>query len=283
VNGSDIANSVQPFGQRIELDLCFFGSEVCAPGHFWGPGIRPHYIFHYVHSGKGIMRIGEQIYPVVKGQGFLICPNSIVYYKADDAEPWTYSWVGFQGLYAKAYLERAQLSYAQPIFDSKGNLWFEGFLDEMVHAQSITRNSDVQLQSIMYRFFAELIVSTPEMKEIPTSAHSKEAYIRKAIEYLEIHFSQKISVLDIAQYVGLDRTYLSSLFKEKLGHSLQIYLLHYRMNRACELLKNQELTIGDISRSVGYTDPLLFSKMFKKVNNVSPKAFRTTLDNFLID
>ena len=37
------------------------------------------------------------------------------------------------------------------------------------------------------------------------------------------------------------------------------------MNRACELLKNQDLTIGDISRSVGYTDSLLFSKMFKKM------------------
>jgi AraC family transcriptional regulator of arabinose operon len=274
VNGNDIRNSVQPFGQRIELDLCFFGNEVCTPGHFWGPGIRQHYIFHYVHSGKGIMRIGEQIHTITKGQGFLICPDSIVYYKADDEDPWTYTWVGFQGLYAKAYLERAHLSQAQPIFDSKGNLWFEGFLDEMVQAQKITRNSDVGLQSIMYRFFAELIVSAPEMKEIPTPAHSKEAYIRKAIEYLEIHFSQKISVLNIAQYVGLDRTYLSSLFKEKLGQSLQIYLLQYRMDRAKELLKNQDLTIGDISRSVGYTDPLLFSKMFKKINRVSPKAYR---------
>ena len=96
-------------------------------------------------------------------------------------------------------------------------LWFEGFLDEMVQAKSITRNSDVQLQSIMYRFFAELIASVPEERRSTTPAHSKEAYIRKAIEYLEIHYSQKISVLDIAHYVGLDRTYLSSLFKEKLG------------------------------------------------------------------
>jgi AraC family transcriptional regulator of arabinose operon len=275
VKGSDIPNSVQPLGQRIELDLCFFGSEECEPGHFWGPGIRQHYIFHYVHTGKGIMRIGEHVYHLTKGQGFLICPDSIVYYKADEAEPWTYSWIGFQGLYAKAYLDRAQLSYTQPIFDSKGNLWFEGFHDEMMRAKSSARNSDVQLQSVMYRFFAELIISAPDTKEIPiTSTHSKEAYIRKAIEFLEIHYSQKISILDIAQYVGLDRTYLSSLFKEKLGLSLQIYLLQFRMNRACELLKNQELSIGDISRSVGYTDPLLFSKMFKKINRASPKAFR---------
>ncbi|QGQ98040.1 AraC family transcriptional regulator [Paenibacillus psychroresistens] len=283
MNGNDIHNSVQPFGQRIELDLCFFGNQVCEPGHFWGPGIRQHYIFHYVHSGKGIMRIGDQIYNINQGQGFLICPDTIIYYKADDDDPWTYTWVGFQGLYAKAYLERAQLSRTKPIFYTHGNLWFEGFLDEMVKAKNIERNSDVGLQSIMYRFFAELILTAPELKEVPTPAHTKEAYIRKAIEYLEIHYSQKISVLNIAQFVGLDRTYLSSLFKEKLGLSLQIYLLQFRMNRAKELLLNQDLTIGDISRSVGYTDPLLFSKMFKKINRVSPKAYRESPDVPVID
>jgi AraC family transcriptional regulator of arabinose operon len=274
MDGMDIPNSVQPFGKRIELDLSFYGSEDCLPGHFWGPGIRDTFIFHYIHSGKGILKIGEFIYSLSAGQGFLICPHSIVYYKADEAEPWSYSWVGFQGLYAKAYLERAQLNDARPVFNANGNRWFEAFVQEMDQAQSSARNSDVQLQSLLYRFFAELIASVPETKAMPVITNSKESYIRKAIEFIEIHFSQKISVLDIAQYVGLDRTYLSSLFKEKLGQSLQIYLLHYRMNRAAELLKNGELTIGDISRSVGYTDPLLFSKMFKKINQVSPKSYR---------
>ena len=168
---------------------------------------------------------------------------------------------------------------AQPIFDSKGNPWFDKFIDEMSLARDIERNSDVHLLSILYRFFAELIIAAPEPNQLPTPAHAREAYIRKAIEFLEIHYSQKISVLDIANYVGLDRTYLSSLFKEKLGQSLQAYLLHFRMNRACELLKNQSLSIGDVSRSVGYTDPLLFSKMFKKLNEVSPKQFRVLLDS----
>jgi AraC family transcriptional regulator of arabinose operon len=277
MDGIDIPNSVQPFGKRIELDLSFYGSEECLPGHFWGPGIRDTYIFHYIHSGKGILKIGELIYSLSAGQGFLICPDSIVYYKADEEEPWNYSWVGFQGLYAKAYLERAQLNHAHPVFHTNGNQWFEHFVKQLDQAQSSPRNSDVQSQSLLYRFFAELIASVPETKAMPLVLHSKESYIRKAIEFIEIHFSQKISVLDIAQYVGLDRTYLSGLFKERLGQSLQIYLLYYRMNRASELLKNGELTIGDISRSVGYTDPLLFSKMFKKINKVSPKGYREQL------
>lgn len=49
------------------------------------------------------------------------------------------------------------------------------------------------------------------------------------------------------------------------------------MNKAYELLKKLELSIGDISRSVGYIDPLTFSKTFKKYSGYSPKQYRENL------
>ncbi|MCZ8522538.1 MULTISPECIES: helix-turn-helix transcriptional regulator [Paenibacillus] len=86
-----------------------------------------------------------------------------------------------------------------------------------------------------------------------------------------------ISVTDIAEFVGLNRSYLCSLFKDHSHSSIQSYLVHYRMQKACELMKQRELSIGDISRSVGYEDPLLFSKMFRKQRGESPKQYRTRL------
>ena len=87
--------------------------------------------------------------------------------------------------------------------------------------------------------------------------------IRSYYGFIESNYSQKITIQDIAAFVGLDRTYLSSLFKAKYGSSLQSFLVEYRMKRATELLASPELSISDISRSVGYTDPFIFSKMFK--------------------
>lgn len=266
------------FVKSIDLELCFYGKEECLGGHSWGPGVRHQYIIHYIHSGQGMLTIGDKRYPLSAGQGFLICPNSIVYYKADEADPWVYSWVGFQGLHAKSYLERANLSISRPFFQSRNKAWFDHLFGEILKIQSQDRSSDLQYKSLIYQFFGELIElaagAAPALKPITT----KEMYIQKAMEYIEINFSQKISILDIAHNVGLDRTYLSCLFKAKLGLSLQLFLLQFRMNRACDLMSNAALSIGDISRSVGYPDPFLFSKMFKKINKVSPKKYREELN-----
>jgi YesN/AraC family two-component response regulator len=89
-----------------------------------------------------------------------------------------------------------------------------------------------------------------------------------------MNYSRKMTISELARSIGLDRSYLGSIFKEQLSTSLQNYLKNYRMDKACELMKNETLSIGDISRSVGYDDPLLFSKLFRKCKGVSPREYR---------
>lgn len=278
-------NLVHPSPQgQMELSLLFFGKEDCVAGHSWGPGLRDSYIIHYVHSGCGVFTIHDQTYHLRAGQGFLIPPDMLVYYCADEQDPWTYSWFGFRGLHAKSLLQRSHLSSHHPVFQvgcksktvttARGTITgFETYYDELMAARE-EKSRDVLSLSILYRLMAELIQSSPGALE-PRPAVSKEAYVRQAIEFIENNYSQRINVMDIARSVGLDRTYLSGLFKSQFGLSLQTFLLEYRMNRATELLHNKDLTISDISRSVGYIDPFLFSKMFKKVTGLSPRHTRS--------
>jgi len=74
--------------------------------------------------------------------------------------------------------------------------------------------------------------------------------------------------------VGLNKNYFSTFFRENIGVTPQQYTIKYRINKACELMSNQGLTIGDISRSVGYDDTLGFSKIFKKEKGISPAKYR---------
>lgn len=261
---------------QMEISLLFYGKQACPPDHAWGPGLRDTYILHYVHSGQGVFRSGGSEYRLSAGQGFVILPDTLVHYSADTEDPWTYTWFGFQGMMAKPLLQRAQIGTGHPVFTACADSGFSRFFEELKSVQD-TRGNDMFSLGILYQMMADLIRSSPEDDAGWTARNTKEIYIRKAAEYISSSYSRKISVLDIARSVGLDRTYLSGLFKEQYGVSLQTFLLEYRMNRASELLRNPELSVGDVSRSVGYGDPFLFSKMFKKTIGVSPRQYRANL------
>jgi AraC-like DNA-binding protein len=108
--------------------------------------------------------------------------------------------------------------------------------------------------------------------------NTKEEYVKKALEYITMNYSRSISVAEIARNVGLDRSYLYSLFNIFVNASPQEYLINFRMEKACDLMRTATLTIGGIARSVGYDDPLMFSKAFKKVKGLSPREYRKTLE-----
>ncbi|GGH71035.1 AraC family transcriptional regulator [Paenibacillus silvae] len=268
-------NVVSAGWTQMELVLLFYGWEACDPAHYWGPGVRDSYIVHYIHEGFGTVYMGDREYRLTKGDGFIILPETVIHYEADAHEPWTYSWFGFKGVQAKAFMQRAQLSAEHPIFKARDPETMAHLYDEMVQAgASPLPGGDVLHQSLLYRLIATLISSAPASAEDRRLLSTKETYIRQAVQFMENRYSQRTSILDIAQAVGLDRTYLSGLFKERYGKSLQAFFLEYRMNRAAELLRNPALSVSEVAHSVGYTDPLLFSKMFKRVTGVSPKGSR---------
>ena len=87
----------------IDLNMYQFGREDCEPSHMFGPAKRNHYLFHYIISGNGILysddeRGNTQTYKLHENQGFMIFPNQITTYVANDIHPWHYIWIEFDGL-----------------------------------------------------------------------------------------------------------------------------------------------------------------------------------------
>ena len=106
--------------------------------------------------------------------------------------------------------------------------------------------------------------------------NSQESYVYTAISYIESHYGKNVKISDIADYVGLNRSYLYTIFKKHMGMSIQDYLISYRMKKACDFLALPQATIGNVAYSVGY-DPLTFSKIFKRTIGISPTDYRKQL------
>ena len=262
---------------QLAVQLLFHGREDCLPGHSWGPGLRDCYILHFIERGEGMLYGKEQNYKLERGQGFLITPNKVVHYKADEENPWSYCWIGFKGLQVKTILQAAGISEQQPIFNISNLSLIDELHEQFLHAAQL-KSYDLMLQSIIYRVFSELVESNrAENQNHALLAPSTEQYLKQANDWIEHNYSQKFLTTQIAQHIGLNSSYLSRLFKAEYDLSLKEYITQYRVNRAMELLKNSQLTISEVSRSVGYTDSFVFSKMFKKHTGKSPSQYRQSV------
>ena len=102
----------------------------------------------------------------------------------------------------------------------------------------------------------------------------KSPHIRKAITYINDNYASKIKINELADHVGVNRSYLASSFKKATGYSPKEYLLSLRMEKAKSLLEKTDMPINTVANSVGYTDQLAFSRMFKEYSGISPRAFR---------
>ena len=80
-----------------EIYMLFCGIQDCQPLSSYGPAIRDSYIFHVCTKGKGTFYSGESSYAIETGQGFLIRPDRLTFYQADETEPWSYVWVAIAG------------------------------------------------------------------------------------------------------------------------------------------------------------------------------------------
>lgn len=104
--------------------------------------------------------------------------------------------------------------------------------------------------------------------------NQSENIAAKAISYMTQNFRKEVSLEDVAKEVNINPYYFSKRFKEETGVNFIDYLTGIRIKKAKELLENPQLSIKEICIKAGYTDPNYFSRIFKKIENITPSEYR---------
>lgn len=118
--------------RRGELSLLVYnvGFQKCPPGYGWGPGVRDHYLLHYVLSGQGTYETEGRTFVLQSGEAFLARPDVPIFYRADEVNPWEYYWVGFSGPAAPLLLAQTPFTAARPVLrPAAGDHLRQGLLD----------------------------------------------------------------------------------------------------------------------------------------------------------
>lgn len=127
-----------------------------------------------------------------------------------------------------------------------------------------------QSKELFHAYLAGLITT-----ENKISGEAQE-YIRQTLHYLEKHFAEPITIPQIAENVNINPIYLNKLFKLSTGKTLSEYLNYYRTEKSKEMLLHTDMTVNDISKSLGYNDVRSYIRFFKKFYHVTPNHFRKT-------
>lgn len=261
----------------VSLSVCNVGYQRCEADHRWGPGVRDHFLVHYVVSGKGIYECESGCFHLAAGDIFLIYPHSQVSYRADSRDPWEYYWVGFSGSDAAQILEATDFTKANPVIANGtfGNGSVGGEIkDHLYRIYESRGNEFVNAVEMTGRLYIMLALLVKGSSHDGISKRGNLSHVQKGIAYMEANYSYPISIDDVADYVGISRSQLFREFKIRLSKSPKEYLSEYRIRHSCQLLKNSNLTVSAIAASVGYENGMYYSKVFRKLKGLTPTEYR---------
>lgn len=256
-----------------DLYLCLCAKNECRPGQYMGPFVRFHYTVHYTLSGKGRIHQGKSVYSLSANQGMIILPNMSVSYQADEEEPWTYLFIGFSGQKAGEFLAEMKLDRRKGPFTCRQSEKLEALALQMLTSPKGTLEQLLFRQFLLYSFFS-VLVQEGALSRNGLSRTEKNPYVAEALDYISVHYGEPMLVGTVASHLGISRNYFFLLFKQAMGCSPLNYIIDYRLTKACELLKQTEYSIDEITVSCGYPDPAVFSRAFKKKYEKTPSQYR---------
>lgn len=257
---------------NIELSIYNCGLQSCEKGYSWGPGVRDHYLIHYVASGRGTYVVSGVTYHVKSGDVFLAKPSQLITYTADNEDPWEYYWVGFNGSAANKLVLQLPFKNDAPVHTCKNPETIKKSIFNIFLSRGPENFSEALMVGYLYIFIAELMKENDAVSGRPQQT-SSSIYVVNAIKFIQFNYSHEITIDDIAKAVGVSRSHLYRVFMSNIGESPIDYLTNYRVNEACHLLQCGQFSIAEIATSVGFFDQFYFSRVFKKSKGVPPSRY----------
>ena len=231
-----------------------------SPPQNTSPYEKQNYVnLHWVRSGRGYLTLDQSVYPVCAGQAFIVMPGHSASFQADVKDPWTYQWVCFTGKLSSAF------SALPPVFDVTDE-FFPTLRTLHERIDHKTQDSETDLA---YRLASDLLIFYANVLK---TKRSKVDYVQQILDHVQLCYMQKISVEELADHFGLDRRHLSRQFKKKIGCTIQQHILNVRMSQGRRFLA-LGYSVSETAALCGYSAPSIFSKLFKKCYNESPREW----------
>lgn len=228
------------------------------------------YIFLCCTSGRGVVEVDGQCYPLQENEAFCIPRLHRHRYWADEEDPWSLLWVHFKGEDCGYYpLESRKVCR----FSSIDTVHRMEFLFNLLFH---TLEQDYTLGNFIYlsQLLALILGETYARRQDTGTTALQNRQVTRAIRFMYRHLDCELTLAELSRAMGLSQSSLSAVFRRCTGRAPMDFFTRLKMKEACNLLRSGTAYVYEVAQRLGYKDPYYFSRAFKKVTGVSPRDYQ---------
>lgn len=275
-------------GMSVEYPYCLHQRDLTdsvIPWH-WHEELELGYLQEGVSK---IITVGAE-YTIHQGDGFFI--NSNVMDMKKNGQPGSKT-LEVNHIFHPVFLSghfksRFETKYLNPVIKNReievhvirrGRTVSDRILNNLYHLKELQKRPDAEFQtrsilSDTWLLLMDDIRENPD-KRISIGAEQKDR-LRDMIAYIHRHYTEKITLSEIAETARISEREASRCFKKNIGQSPVEYLISYRLNESKKLLRERNLTVTEVSQRCGFSDSAYFGKAFRKSYGMTPREYRST-------
>ena len=231
------------------------------------------YLFFIIIEGSGTLAYDNVEYHLTPGDRvFIDCGKE--YSHCSSKNLWTLKWAHFYGPNMKGIYEKYVERGGRPVFRTEKPEYCSVLLDQLY---DIAGSQDYIRDMRIYEKITGLL--TFLMSESWHPEHnkyigSKRQSLQHVKDYLDQNYKEKITLDRLAEIFYINKFYLTRIFKDQFGMSINHYLAQVRVTHAKQLLRFSDFTIEEVGGRCGIEEPAYFARVFKKVEGISPGEYR---------
>ncbi|MDP4183472.1 MAG: AraC family transcriptional regulator, partial [Bacillota bacterium] len=235
-----------------------------------------HHELIFIKGGKGNIIIENKRYQFNEGLLLYVCPGELHSIDIDVYEPrcflsvhFSYANVNFNdGKWdVKSELEILPL---QPAQGFKDYFSIEDIFRKLVDSW----NSKLPGYEFITRtLLQQLLIAIYQNIRKQNQNYSSSLKVEKVIQYMHQNISTRVTMTELSELVQLSSSYLSRAFKETTGYSVIEYFNKIKIDKAKEQLIEGDKKVKEVARALGFIDEFYFSRIFKKLEGISPSEF----------
>jgi AraC-like DNA-binding protein len=259
----------------------FYSTRISVPAFEFKWHYHPEYELTYIVRGSGYRIVGNSHEHFSAGDLVLLGSNlpHTWWGKQEDGSPSEAIVIQFSNAFIEPFL---QLKESQSIKElltkaSRGLRWDN---DQMLFHSIEELGNQGEFNRILSLLSILQTLSQIESSQLASDSYQNvlskkfESRINKVCSYLQLHFSESISLKQVADLVYMSESNFCKFFKKATSTTFSDYLNDLRINEACQLLLSSEDTVSKIAQECGYESLSYFNRVFLRKMNLTPSVFR---------